>query len=90
MTQATERDESALQAELEKLRQTLANLEDMARLGLSVDDVRAQAQERLAALEARIAVTGDVRGDLVAGTKITAHDQRGQQVDTQVNIAHLY
>ena len=90
MAQATERDESALPAELEKLRQTLAHLDEMARMGLSVEDARAQAQERWAALAARSAVAGDVRGDLVAGLKITAYDQQGQQVDTQINVAHLY
>ena len=109
MTEPTQPDLDALRAEIAELRQTLSDLERMAGLGLSVDEPRAQAQGRLAALEAKLvgpgaiaqdrsvaagqagaAVGRDVRGDVVTGTKITAADQRGQQVERQTNVAGDY
>jgi formylglycine-generating enzyme required for sulfatase activity len=90
MTESSERDRDGLQAEIAKLRQALDSLAGMARQGLPVAEARAQARERLAALEAQAVALGDVRGDLVTGTKTTAFDQRGQRLDTQVNVAHLY
>lgn len=83
-------DLNTLQAEAARLRQRLDSLAEMSNEGLPVAEAQAQARERLAAVEARIATLGDVHGDVVTGTKTTDVDQRGQQVKTQVNVAHLY
>ena len=83
-------DLDALRAEMAGLRRTLDSLADVARQGLPVAEAQAQARERMAALEAQIVALGDVRGDLVTGAKTTTIDQREQQVQHQVNVAHLY
>ena len=83
-------DLDALRAEMAELRQNLDSLARMAQQGLPVAEAQAQARERLAALEAQIVALGDVHGDLVSGTKVTTIDQREQQVQHQVNVAHLY
>ncbi len=72
---------NALEAEIAKLRQTLASLADAARQGLPVAE--AQARQRLATLEAQVAIAGDA----VTSTKATAIDQRQQRVGQQINIA---
>ena len=68
------RDELA--AQRTQLRQTLETLPAMTEQGLAVTEVQAQAREQLVALEG-IASPATV-------------DQRGQRVDNQVNIPHLY
>ena len=63
MTEPTQPDLDALRAEIAELRQTLSDLERMAGLGLSVDEPRAQAQGRLAALEAKLVGPGAIAQD---------------------------
>ncbi|MCP4546806.1 MAG: SUMF1/EgtB/PvdO family nonheme iron enzyme [bacterium] len=86
MTQATQQDIHTLQAEITKLRQTLASLAEMAAEGLPVAEAQSQAQDRLSGLEARVAVLGDV----VTGDKSTTFDQSEQNVDEQINVAGDY
>jgi len=87
MSETSEHDLEALRAEMAALRQTLADLARMAQLGLSVDELRTQAQGRLTALEAQVVALGGVHGDVVTGAKSTTFDQRGQTVDRQFNVA---
>jgi len=79
MSPSPEPDVTSLRVEVARLYQNLENLADLARQGLPVAEAQAEAQQRLAALEAQL-----------AADEATTIDQRGQQVDTQVNIAHLY
>ena len=90
MSETSEHDLEALKAEMTALRQTLADLERMAKLGLSVDEPRTQAQGRLAALKAQVVALSDVHGDVVTGAKITTFDQRDQTVEQQINVARDY
>ena len=57
MTESSERDRDGLQAEIAKLRQALDSLVGMARQGLPVAEARAQARERMAARNARSALS---------------------------------
>ncbi len=85
MTQSGPHDPGSLQAEIARLRRSLAQLADMARQGLPVTEAQARAQERLSDLESRLAAAGGP-----AGSDQTAFDQQAQQVTTQLNVAHLY
>jgi len=79
MAQPTEADLEAQRAELQRM---LDNLADMAGQGLPVAEAQARLQDQLSALAARIAA---VQADVT-----TAVDQRGQDVDTQINVAQLF
>jgi len=59
MIESTLPDGGILQAEVVRLRQSLAYLDDMAAQGLPVDEARTAARARLGALEAHIATHGD-------------------------------
>ncbi len=80
MTDSTRPSRAELEAERDKLRQTLANLAD---LNLpAVAEMQAQIQAQLETVEAQLNALPDKRS--------TTFDQQRQQVDHQVNIAHLY
>ena len=77
--------------QIAELRRALDDLARMAAQGLPVAEAQATTRERLATLEARAVRVGrDVGGDVVTGAKETGIDQRGQHVERQVNVAHLY
>ena len=84
MTEPPVLDLASVEAQIAELRHTLDSLAYMARQGLPVIDAQAAARERLAALSAQLAAAQ------APGTEATPVDQRGQRVEAQVNIAHLY
>jgi hypothetical protein len=70
------------------LRHELARLGNLERFEAELHGSGAIAQSGGKAVGAGGAlVEGDVHGDVVTGTKSTVFDQRGQQVDRQINIA---
>ncbi len=85
-----ERDPDALQTEIAELEQNLVDLARMAARGLPVAEAQTQAQERLDVLEAQVVALGDVRGDVVTGTKTIVFNQPEQEVGEQVNVARDY
>ena len=72
-----------LKTELAELRKTLDSLATIAQQGLPVAEAQEQTRQRLAAVERQIAAAA-------SSESTPTFDQQGQQVDTQVNIAHLY
>ena len=73
---------------VEALRGEMAALGNLPRFEAHFEGAGAIAQGKKAtALGEGVVVEGDVRGDVVAGSKHTVFDQRGQKVRRQINVA---